>query len=153
MMDWLMNHLAETLVIAGLLMLAIEIAILGFATFVLFFIGMAAVIAGALMYMGVIPETIMSAVLTVAIISALDALLLWKPLKNLQQNVDNTPAKSDLIGHSFTLSEDVSPTTHTQYHYSGINWTLKSQQPIPAGSTVKVSKVEVGVFYVEPDAN
>lgn len=152
-MDWLSTHLAESLVVAGLLMLAVEVAILGFATFVLFFIGIAAVIAGTLMYFGFIPETTMSAVLTVAIVSALDALILWKPLKNLQQKVDSTPAKSDLIGHTFVLTDDVSPTVNPQYQYSGISWTLKSRQLISAGTAVKVYKAEVGIFFVEPAQN
>jgi hypothetical protein len=150
-MDWFSTHLAESLVVTGLLLLAIEIAILGFATFVLFFLGIGAIFAGALMYLGVVPETTMSAVLTVGIITALDALVLWKPLKNIQQHVDTKRASSDLIGHSFTLSDDVSPTLNPQYHYSGIQWTLKSAKPISAGTSVRVYRADVGVFYVEPD--
>lgn len=150
-MDWVSNHLAETLVVAGLILLTIEVAILGFATFVLFFVGIAAIFAGALMYIGVIPETTLAAALAVGVISALDAVLLWKPLKRFQQQVDKKQASNDLEGHSFTLTENVSATEHPQYHYSGINWKLKSAQPISAGTRVKVSRTEVGIFHIEPE--
>lgn len=151
-MDLIFSNMAESLVVAGLIMLAIEIAVLGFATFILFFLGLAAVLAGILMFLGVIPETLMSATLTVGIVTGLSAVFLWEPLKSIQKDVDNTPAKSDLVGHSFTLTDDVSTNLNPEYHYSGIHWKLKSDQLIPAGSAVRVTKVEVGLFYVEPDS-
>ncbi|MFA3792855.1 NfeD family protein [Aliiglaciecola sp. SL4] len=148
-MELITNNLAESLIVLGLVMLAIEIAILGFATFILFFVGVASVLAGSLMYIGMIPDTLMSATLTVGILTAVSAALLWKPLKNIQQNVDKRPAQSDLIGHRFLLQENVSITENPYYNYSGIQWQLKSAQPISAGSVVKVIKAEVGLFYVE----
>ena len=45
-MDWVTANMAESLIIVGLLLLAIEIAVLGFSTFVLFFVGLAAVLTG-----------------------------------------------------------------------------------------------------------
>ena len=39
-MDWLSDNLASTLAVIGLLLLAIEIAVLGFATFVLLFVAL-----------------------------------------------------------------------------------------------------------------
>ncbi|GAC16167.1 hypothetical protein GLIP_3555 [Aliiglaciecola lipolytica E3] len=148
-MEFFSNNLAESLIVIGLIMLAVEIAILGFATFILFFVGVACVVTGALIYVDIIPDTLMSATLTVGLLTAIDALLLWKPLKNIQQKVDNKPAQSDLIGHSFILGHDVSATQNPYYHYSGVQWKLISAQPIAAGSMVKVIKADVGIFYVE----
>ncbi|GAB2707551.1 NfeD family protein [Aliiglaciecola sp. 3_MG-2023] len=148
-MELITDNLAQSLIVLGLVMLAIEIAILGFATFILFFVGVASVLAGALIYTGIIPDTLMSATLTVGILTAISAALLWKPLKSIQQQVDKKPAQSDLIGHRFLLEEDVSLNNNPYYHYSGIQWKLKSSQPISAGSMVKVTKAEVGLFYVE----
>ncbi|MFT5811071.1 MAG: hypothetical protein ACI9KM_001835, partial [Rubritalea sp.] len=48
-MDWLSNNLAQSLIIAGLALLVIEVVVLGFSTFVLFFVGLAAVITGGLL--------------------------------------------------------------------------------------------------------
>ncbi len=147
-MEWFSTHMAQSLIVLGLLLLTVEIVILGFATFILFFVGMAAVVTGILMYFSIIPETALSAALAVALLTAIDAALLWKPLKKLQQQVDNKPATSDLIGHEFFLQESVSATENPNYRYSGIAWTLTSQRPIPAGAKVKVVKVSVGVMEV-----
>lgn len=150
-MDLVSNHLIESLVIFGLVLLSVEILVLGFSTFVLFFVGIAALITGGLMYAEFIPETLMSAVLTMAIITALDTVLLWKPLKNMQTKVDKKVAESDLIGHSFTVETDVGPNHSGNYHYSGINWKLKSANPISAGTQVKVVRTEVGAFHIEAE--
>lgn len=148
-MDWLLNNLAESLLALGFLLLAIEVGIMGFTTFVLFFVGIAAIITAGLMFAGIIPETSLSMLLSVAIISAVDAALLWKPLKNMQNKVDHHKAQGDLVGHRFTLSADVSHNNNPAYHYSGINWKLVSQQPISAGTEVEVVEAEVGVFHIK----
>jgi inner membrane protein len=148
-MEWVTNHLTESMLIIGFALLAIEIVVLGFSTFVLFFVGLAAVVSGLLVYLGLIPDTLLSASLSVAIITVLAAILLWKPLKNLQKNVDNTKAKNDLVGHHFILSEAVSPTQNPLYRYSGINWKLISTVPLTSGTKVEVTEVDVGVFYVQ----
>jgi membrane protein implicated in regulation of membrane protease activity len=148
-MEWAANNLAQSLLIVGLALLAIEIAVLGFSTFVLFFVGLAAAITGILLYVGLFPETIMNAALSVAILTALAAIFLWKPLKNLQSKVDNTKAKGDLVGHSFVLSEAVSPTLNPKYHYSGIDWKLVSSETLAVGTKVEVTEAEVGVFHLK----
>lgn len=150
-MDLVSNHLIESLIILGLALLSIEILVLGFSTFVLFFVGIAALMTAGLIYAEFIPETLTSAVLTMAIITAIDTVLLWKPLKNMQKKVDKKVAESDLIGHSFTLETDVGPNHPGNYHYSGIDWKLKSSIAISAGTQVKVVGTEVGAFHIEPD--
>ena len=150
-MDLISNHLIESLIIFGLVLLSIEILVLGFSTFVLFFLGLAALLTALLIWAQFIPETLMSAVFTMAIITTMDALLLWKPLKNMQKKVDKKVAESDLIGHSFTLETDIGPNRSGNYHYSGINWKLKSSNEISAGTQVKVVRTEVGAFYIEPE--
>jgi len=141
--------MAESLIIVGLLLLAIEIAVLGFSTFVLFFVGLAAVLTGGLLYVGLIPDSMLSALLSIGVLTALSATLLWKPLKNMQKDVDTKKASSDLIGHRFVLTEEVSLTANPVYRYSGIDWKLKSNQPLNAQALVEVTDVEVGVFTVK----
>jgi membrane protein implicated in regulation of membrane protease activity len=148
-MEWAANNLAESLLILGLALLAIEIAVLGFSTFVLFFVGLAAAVTGILLYIGLIPETLVSAALAVAILTAIAAIVLWKPLKKLQNKVDKTKAKGDLVGHSFILSEAVSPTINPKYHYSGIDWKLISTETLAIGTKVEVTEAAVGVFYIK----
>lgn len=148
-MDWAFNNLAESLLILGILLLVIEIAVLGFSTFVLFFVGCAAVVTAGLLYMGIIPDTLLAALLSTGVLTALSAVLLWKPLKNMQTKVDTTKAKSDLVGHCFVLIEDVAPELTPVYHYSGIDWKLNASEYLVAGTKVKVVQADVGVFHIE----
>ncbi|WP_339720718.1 NfeD family protein [uncultured Paraglaciecola sp.] len=148
-MDWAFNNLAESLLILGILLLVIEIAVLGFSTFVLFFVGCAAVVTAGLLYVGIIPDTLLAAMLSTGVVTALSAVLLWKPLKNMQSKVDTTKAKGDLVGHSFVLVEDVAPELTPVYRYSGIDWKLKANELIVSGTKVEVIEVEVGVFHIK----
>ena len=57
--------LSQWMFMLGIGLLVIEIAFLGFATFVLFFIGLAMLATGGLMAMEILPQTINSAVIAV----------------------------------------------------------------------------------------
>jgi membrane protein implicated in regulation of membrane protease activity len=151
-MDWATANMAESLIILGLVLLAIEIAVLGFSTFVLFFVGLAAVITGGLLYIGAIPDSMLSAMLSIGVFTALLAVFLWKPMKTLQGQVEQKKVSSDLIGHSFVLVENVAPGLSPTYRYSGIDWKLLSSEALDAGTTVEVSAVEVGTFTVKAKA-
>ena len=81
---WLFNlPLAESLFALGVGLLVIEIVFLGFATFVLFFVGLALLITGGLMAVGVLPDSIEIAVFAVALLSIGSAILLWRPLNGV----------------------------------------------------------------------
>jgi len=148
-MDWAFNNLAESLLILGILLLVIEIAVLGFSTFVLFFVGCAAVLTAGLLYVGIIPDTLLAALLSTGVLTAVSALLLWKPLKKMQTEVDTTKAKGDLVGHRFVLVEDVAPDLTPVYRYSGIEWKLISSENLVSGTKVEVIEANVGVFHIK----
>ena len=148
-MNWMINNLSEILIMAGLALLAIEVVVLGFSTFVLFFVGLAAVVAGGLMTFGILPESMLSALSSVGVLTALLAILLWRPLKSMQGNVERKKVTSDLVGHSFILEEAVSMTKNPAYSYSGIQWKLSSEQELSAGTLVEVTGVAVGKFIVQ----
>ena len=148
-MNWVSNNLSESLIMAGLTLLVIEVVVLGFSTFVLFFVGLAAVLAGGLMTVGVVPNSMLSALSSVGVLTALLAMLLWHPLKSIQGNVESKKVTSDLVGHSFILNEAVSMTKNPAYHYSGIDWNLSSEQELSAGTLVEVIGVAVGKFIIQ----
>jgi membrane protein implicated in regulation of membrane protease activity len=148
-MDWAFNNLAESLLILGILLLVIEVAVLGFSTFVLFFVGCAAVVTAGLLYVGIIPDSWLSAMFSTGLLTGVSAVLLWKPLKNMQTQVDTTKVKGDLVGHSFILVEDVAPELTPEYHYSGIDWKLKANEYLVAGTQVEVTQADVGVFHIK----
>ena len=148
-MNWISNNLSESLIMAGLALLIIEVVVLGFSTFVLFFVGLAAVAAGGLMTVGVIPDSMLSALLSVGVLTALSAVILWRPLKSMQGNVESRKVTNDLVGHIFILNDAVSRTKNPVYRYSGIDWNLSSEQELSAGTLVKVTGVAVGKFIIQ----
>ena len=143
-MNWVSNNLSESLIMAGLALLVIEVVVLGFSTFVLFFVGLAAVVAGGLMTVGVVPDSMLSALFSVGVLTALSAMLLWRPLKSMQGNVESKKVTSDLVGHSFILNDAVSMTKNPVYRYSGIDWNLSSKQELSAGTLVEVIGLVLG---------
>lgn len=152
-MDWMLENLVESLLIVGLLLLAIEILVLGFSTFVLFFIGLAAIATAGIVYLGIIPDSFIAALLSLSVFSTLFALLLWRPLKKMQTKVDTKRADNDLVGHCFVVEQDVSPKMRGKYRYSGIDWSLQSSDSINAGTLVEVVRTDVGVFHIQAKQN
>tara|TARA_B100001057_G_scaffold486996_1_gene569038 strand:- start:164 stop:619 length:456 start_codon:yes stop_codon:yes gene_type:complete len=148
-MNWINDNLSESLIIVGLALLVTEVVVLGFSTFVLFFVGLAAVLAGVLLAVGVVPDSMLSALSSLGVLTALLAIFLWRPLKSIQGKVESKKVTSDLVGHSFVLNEAVSMTKNPRYRYSGIDWSLSSEQELSAGTLVEVTAVAVGTFIVQ----
>jgi membrane protein implicated in regulation of membrane protease activity len=148
-MDWVSNNLAESLIIVGLALLVVEVVVLGFSTFVLFFVGLATVITGGLMSTAILPDSMLAALSSIGVLTALLAILLWRPLKSMQNNVERKKVTSDLVGHSFILSEAVSMSSNPVYRYSGIDWQLSSEKELSAGTLVEVAGVAVGKFIIQ----
>lgn len=144
------NNIPQTLVILGLLTLIIEVLILGCSTFVLLFFGIAILLTSGLIYMGMIEANWISTILTLAIITLALAIVLWKPLKKLQNKPSKTDIKSDFAVITFKLEKDLSPSERYTFNYSGIQWQIKSETQIEKGVMVEVIKKEVGVLWVKP---
>ncbi|MGB0734087.1 MAG: NfeD family protein [Pontibacterium sp.] len=153
MMEFIDQYLVQTLAVLGIAVLAIEMLVLGFSTFVLAYVGIALVLTSIAMWAGVIPVTIASAVLSSAVFTAIAWALLWKPMKNMQNKVDSTPVTSDMVGYSFVLESDISRQSPGKHHYSGIEWKVVSDTPIAAGTRVDVVELNVGEMRVTLSAN
>jgi len=153
--EYINAHQAEFWILLGFLMLAIEVST-GLVTGFLLFGGIGAIISGLLMMMGILNEAWETGMASTAICSALAAVGLWKPLKNLQN--DDIPKKdnsSDLIGYEFVLQQDINLLTPGTTQYSGIEWTVEIYKnagvdEINATTRVVVCSVEVGKFQVKP---
>ena len=143
------DNMAEILMVAGLAALIIEVAVLGFATFVLLFLGASLLITGLAMTVGLLDTTLVTALWSNALLTTVLALGLWKPLRRMQNNVESKEVNSDFAAETFILEVNVDIQGNTTRAYSGVQWKLKSQQPIAAGTLVKVIKTEVGVMWVE----
>jgi membrane protein implicated in regulation of membrane protease activity len=150
-MDFITQNLPQALMVLGIIALIIEVAVLGLSTFILLFLGLSLVFTGLLMLVGVVPDSLATALWSNTIVTAALAVVLWKPLKRMQENVDTSPIKNDFAELTFVLNSDVTNQGLTTHQYSGISWRLKSEQPIDAGTDVKVTKKEVGVMWVAPN--
>lgn len=150
-MNFITQNLPQALMVFGIIALIIEVAVLGLSTFILLFFGISLFISGLLMSMSVLPDSLTTALWSNTVLTAVLAMTLWKPLKRMQENVETKQIKSDFAELVFTLSNDVTEEGLTSYRYSGISWKLKSEQPIKAGTEVRVTKKEVGVMWLAPN--
>ena len=147
-MEWLASNFSTLLIFIGIVLLVIEVGLLGFAVFILFFIGMACILTGSLIMLGLLPDTLASAFSSIAVLSLLLAVVLWKPLKKMQDSADSHSVKGDFIGHAFRLEQDVSSSRYGSYRLSGVEWKVRSETPLSAGLEVEITKVEVGLLTV-----
>lgn len=148
-MEIITENLPQTLLILGLVILVIEVLVLGFSTFFLFFLAIGLILTSLLFFASILPETAISALISISLISGLSALILWKPLKKMQNNVDKAPVENDFIGHRFQLEEALVVKGSIKHQYSGITWTVSSDQEIDAGEEVEVIWVGVGKIKVQ----
>ncbi|MBD1583034.1 NfeD family protein [Pseudoalteromonas sp. S16_S37] len=148
-MELLLNNLPQSLIIIGIIALIIEVAVLGFATFVLLFLGISLIFSGTMMYAGLLANDWMTALWVNAVLTFVLALILWKPLKRLQQPSTDEEISNDFADIDFVLEEDLHDSSQVFHSYSGIQWQLKSEQPLSKGTRVKVVKKTVGVMWVK----
>jgi hypothetical protein len=153
--DYIASHQSEFWLLLGFMLLVVEV-VTGFTTGVFLFAGLGALTSGALIGFGILPESWIAGLACTGISSGLITVILWRPLKKLQ---NNKPASkddsSDLVGYEFTLQSELSKTQTGSISYSGINWKVEIDHKInidniAAGQRVKVSSVDVGLFRVIP---
>ncbi|OUS25151.1 activity regulator of membrane protease YbbK ['Osedax' symbiont bacterium Rs2_46_30_T18] len=148
-MELLTQNMAQSLLVAGLLVLVVEVFVLGFSTFFLFFLGLGLVGTGLIFFTGLVADTGTNAIIIVAIISSVSTAVLWQPLKKMQNKVDHKPVKGDMIGYRFELQQALAEKTSIDHQYSGINWKVSSDQALAAGDEVEVTEIGVGKMKVK----
>ncbi|MGV3593290.1 MAG: NfeD family protein [Gammaproteobacteria bacterium] len=146
-MDWLSSNIATLLLIIGIALLAVEVGVFGFSVFLLFFVGLACIVTAVMMWF-LIPETLAWGLGMVAVLSVTFAAVLWGPLKRMQDSGGKMDVKNDLVGHSFVLEHDIVPGAHDSHRMSGVDWKIRSDTPLTAGTQVQVVKVDVGELTV-----
>ena len=144
-------NLPQILLIIGILLLVAEIIFFGFATFVLFFVGIAMLIVGAVMTIGLLPTDLMTAIFSVSILALVSAAVLWKYLKRLQSTKWNKKIEVGLVGYEFKLDVDITPNKSVKHFYSGIEWDVISDDKIKKNTPLRVIQVEVGKLTVKPN--
>lgn len=100
----------------------VELSIMGLSGPLLFF-AIASLVTGILVSFDIISGW-QSEILTVGLVTALVAAILWRPLKSLQNSKDKTDDSSDMIGLQVPASADIT-MTQGSIRYSGINWNAR----------------------------
>ena len=141
----------------GFLLLSIEILAFGLGSGVLLFGSIGALLTGAFMWFGLLPQSWLSGIASFAVSSAVVTAVLWYPLKKLQDGPElGGDRSSDLIGHSFRLEQDIAIGNPGKTRYSGIDWRVEissesDESQIANGQRVRVVSVDPGVFHVSAD--
>lgn len=151
-MEFFIENAVTVLLIIGFTCLSIEVAVLGFSTLVLFFVGIAAIAVAGAVSIGMVEAANLTGIISsIVVLTSVLAMILWKPMKSMQTHVSSQKVTSDFIGLTFTLTDDIGPALQSKYRYSGIDWRVEANTPIPAGTKVRVVDVDVGVMRVVED--
>lgn len=140
----------------GFALLALEAGVFGFASGVLLFTGLGALVTGLMITSGILSGTPTPAIASFAVTSLVLATLSWKWFRRRHHGPTRPPAPvSDIIGLRFTLKQDVSPLENGVERYSGIDWRVfpdpsQGSPVIPRGTQVEVVTLDAGILYVRP---
>lgn len=118
----------------------IELSIMGLSGPLLFF-AIASLITGVLVSSSVV-DGWQSEILTVGLLTALVAAVLWKPLKSLQNSKGQTDNSSDMVGLKVLVSGDITATTGS-IRYSGINWQARLADDAGVASISEHSQCQI----------
>lgn len=156
MIEYFQAHQAGFWITLGFVLLAIEVLLFGFTTIIFLFAGLGALATGLLMNLGWLPETWIAGTASFGIATGVSSLLLWKPLKSMQDK--HTPSRkqsSDLIGYAFVTQQNITLTQPGEHRYSGVDWKVEidataAVNEINEGQRVEVASLDAGVFRVKP---
>lgn len=133
------------------LCLVMELGVLGMSG-PLLFVALGSLLTGIMMSLGVIAGWEM-AILSLGVLTALSALLLWKPFKRFQNESVARDTSSDMIGRVLPVTQMVS-RDQGAVSYSGIEWQVRlnnNAEPVAAGSRVRVVAVDGALLLVQPE--
>lgn len=152
--DFPLVYLPEIFFALGIILFLIEIIFLGFSTFVLFFLGIGCVTTSFLLFLGTIPLAVDKALLATSLISICSAVVLWRFLKQLTEEKNETRVDEGFVNHEFILSEAISRESPGSYRYSSVTWQVVPYRDdvLEAGVKVEVVSVDVGRFFVQEKA-
>ena len=144
------NHDKLLYTLAGILLL-VELTVLGLSG-PLLFIAMACAITGLFVTFGFVSSWEFEA-FSVGLLSLSIAIMLWKPLKQLQGPNKISDNSSDMIGQIVPVSEQVTRNGGS-IRYSGINWQARldpssNVETLNSGERVEICGVEGNVMIVK----
>lgn len=133
------------------LCLVMELGVLGMSG-PLLFVALGSLMTAILISLGVIHGWQM-ALLSLGLLTAVSALLLWKPFKRFQNAAVPPDTSSDMIGRVLPVAQTITCDQGT-VSYSGIEWQARlhtSTDPVGASHRVRVVAVDGSLLLVMPE--
>jgi membrane protein implicated in regulation of membrane protease activity len=130
----------------------VELTLLGLGGPLLFF-AIASFITGILISIGLISGWEVE-VFALGILTAVIAVLLWKPLKNFQNSGGGADTSSDMIGRTVPAGSEIT-AIEGSIRYSGINWNSRLSEDAGVESRAEgeqcvIASVDGNVMLVKP---
>lgn len=143
------DHLLYTL--AGIC-LVLELSVLGMSG-PLLFLALSCLLTGVMVTLGMVSGWELE-VLSVGVLAAMSAVLLWKPLKKFQNAGGGRDTSSDMIGKVLPVTQSITRDQGT-VAYSGINWQARLDtgyvEPVDVGGRAHVVAVQGSLLLVKPE--
>ena len=143
------DHLLYT--IAGIC-LVLELSVLGMSG-PLLFLALSCLLTGVMVTVGIVSGWEME-VLSVGVLAALSAAVLWKPLKKFQNAGGGRDTSSDMIGKVLPVTQTITRDQGT-VAYSGVDWQARLDavyvEPVAVGNRAHVVAVEGSLLLVKPE--
>ena len=150
-----LNLLSALLLLALLCLALLPFAVPGVLE-VLLALAIGAFASSALVWLGWLPQDWSLVLLSLAMLTAVSAVLLWKPLRKLQKTgirLQENNAISDFVGTELTLTENASKDTDSHIQFCGVDWRLRldpeeKMAELSAGQVVVITSAAVGLLTV-----
>lgn len=137
----------------GLLVLAVVPFVASGVLEVLLAFSLASLSTALLLQLGVIDGNWALLITLLALLTAVFAVLIWRPMRALLQKAPGNVQVSDLIGVELQLPADFDMTQNPYVQYSGVRWQVRAESAGVAFTPLQrvvISTVEVGALAVRP---
>ncbi|WP_442755129.1 NfeD family protein [Methylocystis sp. JAN1] len=143
---------ANASLIAGLVLLAIDILVIGLSP--VMFVGAGSIAASLLLYVTGWRPALAETLALIAGASLLVALIGWRPLQRFQAADVQEDQSSDLVGRELVTTHDVTKDGG-RVHWSGLDWEARLAADAPVerlgpGARARVARVENLTLVLAP---
>lgn len=131
--------------------LVLELGVLGMSG-PLLFVALGSLLTGVMISLGIINGWEM-AILSLGLLTAISALILWKPFKRFQNAAVVPDTSSDMIGRVLPVTQLVT-RNQGAVSYSGIEWQVRLKDgadPVAVGMHVRVLAVDGALLLVQAE--
>lgn len=152
-MEELLQDRATLFLVAGLILIAIDLFVVGISP--LMFIAIGTLLTSAVLWTGWLDGGLLQALLVAAVMSVIVAAVGWYPLRWVQGRTSSDPVGSDLAGRRLDTTAPVDRKGGT-IRWSGTEWRARldpgsPHDSVPAGRSVRITGIDGVTLILIPD--